>query len=295
MATKAQKIRVGVFVVVTTALLALVLIVFGGLRFWERHSRYHVVFTGSVMGLEHGAQVHLNGMRVGRVDRIAADPDDLRRVRVTIAVEDGTPIHADTKAVLQFAGITGLKVIDLRDGTHTAPLLAPGATIAEGETVLDTLEREAKTLASQSSQLMTRANQIVENVLQVTDPARFAGLDDVIARVRVTADNLARTSETIDAMVRENRTAVRGSIAAVDAAATRATTLLDTEVAGILAKAGDVVGSLGTLVRANEGQLRSALFDLRQASRNFKELSREVRQRPSRLLFSSPPAERKLP
>ena len=37
------------------------------------------------------------------------------------------------------------------------------------------------------------------------------------------------------------------------------------------------------------------IADLRQASRNFKELAREVRQRPSRLLYSSPAPERKLP
>jgi hypothetical protein len=37
------------------------------------------------------------------------------------------------------------------------------------------------------------------------------------------------------------------------------------------------------------------MFDLRQASRSFKELARDVRQKPSRLLFSTTPSERKLP
>ena len=49
------------------------------------------------------------------------------------------------------------------------------------------------------------------------------------------------------------------------------------------------------LVHNNEGQLRSAVFDLRQASRSFKELAREVRQRPSRLFFGDSQRERKLP
>jgi hypothetical protein len=49
------------------------------------------------------------------------------------------------------------------------------------------------------------------------------------------------------------------------------------------------------MVRGNEGQLRSAVFDLRQASRNFKELSRDLKQKPSRILFSDSASERKLP
>jgi hypothetical protein len=49
------------------------------------------------------------------------------------------------------------------------------------------------------------------------------------------------------------------------------------------------------VVKQNQGQLRSALADLRRASGNFKELSRELRQKPSGLLFSRPPADRRLP
>jgi hypothetical protein len=37
------------------------------------------------------------------------------------------------------------------------------------------------------------------------------------------------------------------------------------------------------------------MSDLAQASRSFKDLVRDLRQSPSRLLFSKPPPERKLP
>ena len=38
--------------------------------------------------------------------------------------------HLDTRAMLQYAGITGLKVIDLRDGTTASPVLPSGSQIA---------------------------------------------------------------------------------------------------------------------------------------------------------------------
>jgi len=295
MATKAQKIRVGAFVVITAALLAVVFIVFGGMRFWQKQATYHIVFNGSVMGLEKGAQVHLNGMRVGRVDEIEAAPNDLQKVLVTITVKKSVSIHADTKAILGFAGITGLRVIDLRDGSLTSPRLPPGSLIVEGETTLDRLEAQAKMIADESTKLMTKANQIVDNLAAITDPKKFDGVDDIVEKARVTARNLAATSETLQAMVSENRVVLRSSLASVDAATKSAANMMDVEVAGLIGKAGELLAGLDSVVRGNEGQLRAAVFDLRQASRSFKELARDLRQKPSRLLFSGNPAERKLP
>lgn len=302
MTTKAQKVRVGIFMLATLALLALVIVVFGGVRFWETKTTYKIVFAGSVMGLEKGAMVHLNGMRVGRVDEIVAAPGDLRKVLVTIIVKGDAPIHADTKAILAFAGITGLKVIDLRDGTHNSPLLPPGSLIAEGETILDKLEAQAKMIAEQSGQLMANANRIVDNLAVITDPKKFDGIEEIIDHSRTMARNLSTTSNTLQAMVTENRAILKSSLENVDAAtqsveaATKsAANMMDVQIAGLIGKAGEFIGGLETMVRGNDGQLRAAVADLRSASRNFKELSRDLKQKPSRLLFSDSASERKLP
>ncbi len=193
-------------------------------------------------------------------------------------------------------------MIDLREGSHTAALLPPGSMISEGTTVLDKLEQQATMIAEESGRLMKRANQIVDNLAAVTDPKRFEGIDDIIATSRTMARNLEGTSAMLDTMVTENRAVLTSSLANVDAAtksieaATRsAATMMDVQVAGLMSKAGELLAGLDNMVRSNEGHLRSSVFDLRQASRNFKELSRDLRQKPSRLLFSNTPGERKLP
>ena len=279
MNTKAQKIRVGLFVAIASALLVIVLVTFAGMRFWEGRDNYRIVFTGSVMGLEKGARVYMNGMRVGAVDDIGVAKDDIRNVEVTIAVKEGTPIHANTRAMLQHAGITGLKVIDLRDGTVDTPRLPPGSTIAQGETLLDRLQEHAETLASQSAELMTRANKVME---------KMEGIDEVVA-------NLEDASASLKMMVAENRAGLKQSLAAVEQTAKAASTLMDGHLSQLVANADTLVSDIKGVVHRNDTALRTAVFDLRQASRTFKELAREVRQRPSRLLFSSPSGERKLP
>jgi phospholipid/cholesterol/gamma-HCH transport system substrate-binding protein len=286
MSSKSTKVRVGLFIAITGLLLAIVLVTFAGMRFWEGKDRYHIVFTDTVMGLEKGARVFLNGTKVGTVEDIAVAKDDLRNVEVTIALNEGTPVHADTKATLQFAGITGLKVIDLRsEAAHSSPI-PPGSKIATGETVLDKLQKQAETIAAQSAEMITRANKLV---------GQLDGLDEVVAGARTTTTNLAEASGALKSMVAENRQALRGTMVAIEQTAKSATTLLDGHMAQLVANADSLVSDVKGVVNRNDTALRTAVFDLRQASRTFKELAREVRQRPSRLLFSDPVGERKLP
>lgn len=295
MVNKAQRIKVGIFVAITAALIAIVLVVFGGIRLWESKSHFTIEFDDSVMGLEKGAQVYLNGIRVGRVDTIEVSPTDLGKVLVTITVASDAPVHTDTKAMLQFAGITGLKVIDLRQGTLAAPLLADGGRIPQGETTLDKVQRQAMQIAEQSEKLMQRAGQIVDNLVTLTDPKRYAALDDIVAGAKTTANNLALASAEMRKMVAENRVILKDTLGTVRGAVASTKTIIDTQVTGLVSSASALISDLGNIIHGSEGQLRSTVFDLRQASRNFKELSRDLRARPSRLLFSNPQSERKLP
>jgi phospholipid/cholesterol/gamma-HCH transport system substrate-binding protein len=273
--TKQQKVRLGIFAVATGVLLVIVLAVFGGLRFWKARDRYYVEFETSVYGLEKGADVFFNGIRVGKVGDIGISRTDIRKVRVALDIDEGTPVRTDTKAMLQLAGITGLKVIDLRDGTLDAPQLAEGATIPAGATMFDKLEEKGMAIIDETQRLVERANTIVEktdsivtNLAEATDTTQLSA---IVEQTRATAANLAQASASLKGLVDENRAGLRASIAAIEATARRAADLVD------------------------GNQVKAAVSDLRQASRSFKELAREVRQKPSRLLYSKPEADRKLP
>lgn len=285
MITKATRIRVGAFVAITAVLFVIVLVAFARLRFWQHRDRYRIVFEDTVYGLELGAHVYLNGMRVGTVEGIDVG-QNLREIEVVIEVDEGAPIRTNTRATLQYAGITGLKEIDLRGGSRDAPPLPPGGTILPGETLLDRLEDQVATIAEQSAELMTRANRIV---------GKLEGLDEVVASARTTADNLAQTSAALRELIGESRGQLRRSLAAIEATARGASKLLDDQLSRLATNANELVTDVKGAVRRNDAALQGALSDLRQASRTFKELARELRQRPSRLLYSKPPKERKLP
>jgi phospholipid/cholesterol/gamma-HCH transport system substrate-binding protein len=84
---------------------------------------YRVIFTGSVSGLSRGSVVRFNGLRVGEVTVIDLVPSDPSRVMAIIEVEQKTPIKADTRARLEYQGLTGQASVQLSGGTANAPAL----------------------------------------------------------------------------------------------------------------------------------------------------------------------------
>lgn len=273
--TREQKVRLGIFAVAAGVLFAIVILVFAGMQFWQARHRYYIEFQTSVYGLEEGADVFLHGVRVGKVVDMSLSSADPDKVLVTIDVDEDAPVRTNTIAVLQYAGITGLKIVDLRGGTAEAPPLPPGGTIPVGETVLDRIAEQGAVMLDQTAQLLERANAIaaqaeviVENLARVSQDVN---IQEIVAQARTTARNLAHASRSLRGVIDENRAGLRASVEAIEEAATRAAEIVD------------------------DAQVRGMIADLRQATRSFKELAREIRQRPSRLLYSKPPRERELP
>src|SRR5881275_1699619 len=114
------------FVIVGAFVLAAIVAVFGFV-YWLHNSgglgprvTYHVQFDGSVPGLLVGAAVLFNGIRVGEVTDLGLAADNPRRVNVMISVSSTTPVRPDTKAGLEFQGLTGVPVIALEGGMRAA-------------------------------------------------------------------------------------------------------------------------------------------------------------------------------
>lgn len=291
MTDRSRPARIAVFAVVAAAVLVAVLVVFGAQR-WHRSERYTIDFDGTVYGLERGGDVYFEGVRSGHVASIDVDREHLGRVRVGIVVDRGTPIRADAKAFLLWAGVTGVKEIDIRGGTAAAPPLATGQPIAVGESDLDQLEEEAKVIGARSQHLLDRADRVVTALAELTDRGDLRALADGARR---TIDDVAATSRTMRATVEENRARIRATVTELDQAATQASRLIAGPASVTAARADDLVARLDDVVRTTAGQLHSAIGELQRASRRFGDLARDLRESPSRLLFSRPPPRRRSP
>jgi len=124
METNARYLWVGLF--------ALVAIVAGfAFVYWLNNSNglgkrayYRIRFENTVSGLQRGAAVRFDGVRVGEVIGVRLDKADPQQVVATIAVDRDTPLRTDTNVGLDFQGLMGTPAISLTGGTSASPLLA---------------------------------------------------------------------------------------------------------------------------------------------------------------------------
>ncbi len=176
MLTRTQKVRLGVFLLVGTILVAGGIAVLAGVSLFRKTDNYKIRFTDSVSGLSPGAAVNLRGVRIGRVEQIRIDPEDFQVVEVTVSVPVGTPIPEGSKAILASHGITGIKYIEIRSGP-SKERLSPGAVIETGKSQLDQITGKATDIA-----VMTE--KLVRNLLKVTDKENREQFKDLVKKAR---------------------------------------------------------------------------------------------------------------
>lgn len=161
--TRGQKVRLGVFLVVGVTLIVGTLGVLIGLAALQNRDTYYIRLPG-VGGLSAGAQVRYHGLRVGRVEDMHITPGDVESVRVSISIDEATPIKRDTTAVLEMQGVTGLRYIELTGGTNEAEALLPGSTIPSMGSTLELLSEHASSIAEKIERITTRLAVLTEGI-----------------------------------------------------------------------------------------------------------------------------------
>ena len=154
MDTKINFFKIGLFIVISTILLLGVIFWLGKYGFEKnRFDRYSIYFKESISGLNVGSTVKYRGYEVGNVEKIKINANNSEEIELDIIIKKGTPIKEDIYAVLGNLGITGLKYIELKGGSHNSQLLKPnkdGLMIIPSQTsMLSSLEDSTKDITSE--------------------------------------------------------------------------------------------------------------------------------------------------
>jgi phospholipid/cholesterol/gamma-HCH transport system substrate-binding protein len=88
-----------------------------------QRATYQIRFGQPVSGLTIGSSVLFNGIRAGAITDLQLDPQDPKRLTVSIAVDPATPIRSDTQVDVTYQGLTGAPAIALKGGEASAPAL----------------------------------------------------------------------------------------------------------------------------------------------------------------------------
>ncbi|MGH9787833.1 MAG: MlaD family protein, partial [Candidatus Acidiferrales bacterium] len=186
---RAEEIKVGLFVLAALVLLLAALALVGGVNLFQSPKNVYTLRTKFAGGIESGSPVRYAGMKVGRVEKLAFDPDDPGRAVVTITVDPQTPVREDSTAKITSLGMLGENYVEISAGTKEKLALPSGSEIQTKESV--------------------QWGELVDNFGGATDEAK-ALLADARPRVNKALDNIN------DLTNEENRRRVRASLRKID-------------------------------------------------------------------------------
>jgi phospholipid/cholesterol/gamma-HCH transport system substrate-binding protein len=313
MEREANYAAVGAFVLLVLAMGGLFVYWYSDSREHRDYTRYEIYFDGSVSGLAEGGAVRYLGVDVGRVLRIRLDQRAADRVVAIVDIDSTTPVSERTLAQLSLQGVTGLLYIDLQQESSggsglkvlanvpslqypvirsvrgnfdafVASLPDVATRVAElsnrlnhllSDDNLGAVARLVQNLERASSGLpatVDNAGQLIGELRDATRVARVA-IHDVqqatstagpdfaaaMSRLRVTTDNLVAASSKLDTLIAENRANVNG------------------------------------FVQDGLPQLEALARDSRAAANEFKSLSRNLKENPSRLIYQPAAAGVEIP
>jgi len=266
------------------------------------YQRYEIYFDGSVSGLSAGSPVRYLGVDVGKVKRILLDPQQRKRVLVLVDIDSTAPIDNRTLALLSLQGVTGLLFIDLEQDkeARVAGALPQGLNYP----IIRSAPSELERLLSSLPNLANHVIELVGHFNQVFSDENIRAFHDTLDNARRASERLPETLRDAQQLVADMRAASHDVQVAADdiheiasssePSLKRALDNVD-QVTEKLARTAD---RLDGLVAANEPgishftaqalpELEQLLRESRDAARDFRDLSRSLKQNPSQLIYES--------
>jgi len=262
--------------------------------------RYEIYFQGSVSGLTPGSPVRYLGVDVGKVSRIMIDPQQRNRVLVIADIEAIAPIDGRTRASLSLQGVTGLLFIDLKqDGRATVP-----GTLAEGLNypVIRSAPSDFDVLLSNLPALTTNLVELADRFNQVFSDENVRSFKATLDNARLASERLPGTLREVQDLVADVRHAtqeVQGAAAELREIEAHAAPDIESAIANMrrlsdnLAKtsdrlehfAADNEPRISRFTQQSLPEFEQLLRESRQAARDFRDLSRSLKQNPSQLIY----------
>ncbi len=206
MKTKAQKIRLGIFIMISSVLLLMLVGFFTARRLFERTDVYYVAYRDvSVSGLETGSPVKYMGINVGSISDIYIDPDDVNQIIIRLSLKHGTPVKVDATADIIAMGITGLKTIEIRGGSNEAPFLKEEMFIQQGTSLVEDISGRAEVIAF-------KVEEVLNNLLEFTKQENLENISDAVEQISVLAENANQSFSIVTEVIAENREDLRESM-----------------------------------------------------------------------------------
>ncbi len=201
MATKTQKLKVSVFLVLCISFMTMATLVITGI-YREPGYYYWLEFNESVLGLNQGGLVEYLGVPVGKVDDIYVTNNQRAYVGIVIDPEKVT-LHEGVEGQLVIYSIAaGTMAVSLSGGNPELPMLEEGGKIPAKPSTIEAFSTQLTTI-------LEEVTEITGHITKQLDSLDDTAVSDIVHHAR---DLLARGDTFVDdtnALVNEATETVR--------------------------------------------------------------------------------------
>jgi len=315
--------KVGTFVIACLILLG-VTVYYVGNEQWGRHSTPYKTYLKYAGGVAPGTEVLFGGITAGRVTGVRTWSQDPTRIEILLEVKEGTPVNQKSVAKLGSVSLMSSPAISITTGAQNAQRLTAGQVIASQETVsIDEMTQKLSGIADSAQVLITQtqgelkgisgqAQMLLTNLNEVTGTTNRRQVAEILQQVnsmvaqqspkidRIT-DQVLRVSRNADSVIQEIGPLVNHTDATVANVNLTIDQLRDpirqdlAQLQSTMDQAKSLMGSMQTVVQANDDNLHDTIENLRIATENLDQLTDQVTQRPWSLVRIRQPKDRKIP
>jgi len=295
-------VAVGAFVLLVIAMAVSFVFWYTDQQDKRTYQRYEIYFPGSVSGLTAGSSVRYLGVDVGKVVRIALDPQQRKTVQVIADIDSTAPIDERTRASLSLQGVTGLLFVDLEQD----PKAESTGTMPQGQRfpMIRSRRSDFDVLLSNLPALTTHLVELANHFNDIFSDETVRSLKATLENARLASEHLPGAARDLQALLAEVRRATQEAqktVVDLHAVINTASPDLETAIANIrqisdnLAKTTDQLNSfvadnepgVSRFTKQSLPELEQLLRESRQAAREFRDLSRSLKQNPSQLIYES--------
>ena len=317
MDSRGQQISVGIFVLIAAALLIFIVFALSG-AFAGSDIVYHAKF-GNAAGIGPGSSVHyIGGTKIGHVTKLQIDPKVPSQLDILFTVDKGLPIKTDSVVGIQSFSPLGENHLEINAGSRTAALAPSGATLPSKPYFgFNDIGEEFNKLSPKAQELISNLNDRVIQLRTTLD--RVNDLINDKNRANVSA-----SLEQLQGMLKEDRPQLKSTLEHVNAASAKIEPLIDQlhktvqqaddtlkhvdsliaenkgdihaaikQLREVLGSVNDLTDKLNGTLDANQDNIDQIILNLRDVSENLRQFTDDIKTRPSSLILSGTPRDRK--
>ncbi len=293
MTRRALEVRVGVTVVIASAILILGIMWFQKFKLTEKRYRFFVRFP-EVGGLTPDDPINVNGVESGRVESVSLRERD---VIVEMGISEGVRVPTDSWIALRSVGIMGERFVAIRSGTAKT-------TIQPGDTLMGNIDAGMSEVMGDAGDVLSELTETIRELRKVLaavteDEQLQASMKNlqvfsenlrevtVESQPRLTkaVRNFERVSTVLDSLFTKRSAALDSSLESVSKAGQRISAAVDN-----MTEASEALKEITQKLRSGEGTLGKLLIDeaflekLEKTVADLDDLIIDIKQHPGRYL-----------